>query len=56
MNMKLKKILSTVTMAGLMACMVLSFGACSSKKKLIIYNWGDYIAEDTLTKFKAKFP
>ena len=56
MNIKFKKVLSTVVTAGLMAAMVLSFGACQSKKKLIIYNWGDYIAEDTISKFKAKFP
>ena len=56
MNIKLKKILTSVTLAGLMAATVLSFGACAKKSKLIIYNWGDYIAEDTLTKFKAKYP
>ena len=56
MNKKLKKIVSVAAMAGLMVSMVLSFGACSSKKKLIIYNWGDYIGENTISKFQSKFP
>ena len=56
MNMKLKKVLTLVTMTGLIAASVLSFGACSSRTKLIIYNWGDYIGEKTIDNFKAKYP
>jgi spermidine/putrescine-binding protein len=56
MNMKLKKILSVITTTGLMAAMVLSFGACSKKSKLIIYNWGDYIGETTMNKFQSQYP
>ena len=56
MNKKLKKIMSMIGTTALMASMVLSFGACSSKKKLIIYNWGEYIAEDTISKFQKQFP
>ena len=26
--------------------------ACDSRKELVIYNWGDFIAEDTITKFE----
>ena len=30
--------------------------ACDSRQELIIYNWGEYIAEDTISKFEAAYP
>jgi len=38
-------IVSTITLAG-----------CDSRKKLVVYNWGEYIAEDTIEKFESKYP
>ena len=33
---------------------VLSAGAAQADRKLNIYNWSDYIAEDTIANFKAE--
>ena len=30
--------------------------ACDSRKELVVYNWGEYIAEDTITKFEKAYP
>ena len=30
--------------------------ACDSRQELIVYNWGEYIAEDTIAKFEAAYP
>lgn len=31
-------------------------GDSAQKTEVIVYNWGDYIAEDTIRKFETKFP
>lgn len=56
MNKRVSKILS-VALSVTMASSILVFGAgCSKRQKLVIYNWGEYIAEDTISKFEAQFP
>ena len=39
----MKKFISTILCIALLASMVLTFGGCSSKTKLFVYNVGDYI-------------
>jgi spermidine/putrescine-binding protein len=36
---------STITLAG-----------CDSRKKIVVYNWGEYIDDSTIAKFEAKYP
>lgn len=55
MNKVIKKTAAAVTVFAMAGSMALSCG-CSSKKQLIIYNWGEYIAEDTISKFEAAYP
>ncbi len=56
MNKSVRRIVSAVT-AIAMASSIMVFGCgCSNKQKLVIYNWGEYIAEDTISKFEAQFP
>ncbi len=49
------KILAASMAVAMLAPMV---SACSKGKKqeLIIYNWGEYIAEDTIAKFEEAYP
>ena len=50
----LKRFVSAACCASLLA--VSMFTACDSRQELIIYNWGEYIAEDTIAKFEAAYP
>ena len=56
MNKLLRKAVSAVAVTGLLTSTVLVSAGCSNKQKLIIYNWGEYIAEDTISKFEAAYP
>ena len=44
--------------AGLASLLVsmLAFTGCDSRRELVIYNWGDFIAEDTITNFEKAYP
>jgi len=53
---KMRKLLSASIAAGMMAAAMLGVTACDSRETLIIYNWGEYIAEDTIAKFEAQYP
>ena len=50
-----RKVISAVTALLMAGAAILPCG-CSKKQQLIIYNWGEYIAEETIAKFEAKFP
>ncbi len=39
-----------------MAFSVVFSTACDSRKELVVYNWGEYIAEDTISKFEKAYP
>ena len=56
MNKLLRKTAAAIAVTGLLASTVLVSAGCSNKQKLIIYNWGEYIAEDTISKFEAAYP
>ena len=51
-----RKIVSSVMSAALIAMTMMSATACDDRQELIIYNWGEYIAEDTIAKFEAAYP
>ena len=51
-----RKIVSGVMSAALIAMTMMSATACDDRQELIIYNWGEYIAEDTIAKFEAAYP
>lgn len=40
----------------LLVISTIAIGGCGSRKKIVVYNWGEYIAEDTIEKFEAKYP
>ena len=50
-----RKVIATFA-AFVMAGAALLPCGCTKKQQLVIYNWGDYIAEDTIAKFEAKYP
>ena len=52
----IRKALSAIAATALMASVVLSSTACDKRQELIIYNWGEYIAEDTIAKFEEAYP
>ena len=52
----IRKILSIAGSAAILAVSMLDSTACDSRQELIIYNWGEYIAEDTIAKFEAAYP
>ncbi|MCR5593904.1 MAG: ABC transporter substrate-binding protein [Saccharofermentans sp.] len=51
-----RKIVSGVLSAAFIAMTMMSATACDDRQELIIYNWGEYIAEDTIAKFEAAYP
>ena len=55
MNKNVRKVIASSTAFVMAGSMILSCG-CSKKQQLVIYNWGEYIAEDTIAKFEAKYP
>lgn len=58
MKKTVKTILSSLVSATFLGATLLSTASCSGSKQqeLIIYNWGEYIAEDTIAGFEAKYP
>ena len=55
MNKNVRKVFASATAAVMAGAMLLPAG-CAKKQQLVIYNWGEYIAEDTIAKFEAKYP
>ena len=55
MNKNVRKAMAFVTALVMAGGAVLTCG-CAKKQQLVIYNWGEYIADDTIAKFEAKFP
>ena len=55
MNKNVRKVIASVTAFVMAGSVILSCG-CAKKQQLVIYNWGEYIADDTIAKFEAKFP
>ena len=55
MNRNVRKVIASLTALVMAGSVILSCG-CSKKQQLVIYNWGEYIAEDTIAKFEAKYP
>lgn len=52
----LKKVVSVASSVALLAVSMMSVTGCDDRQELIIYNWGEYIAEDTIAKFEAAYP
>ena len=52
----LRRLVSIASTAALLAVSMLGVTACDNRQELIIYNWGEYIAEDTIAKFEAAYP
>ena len=55
MKRNVRKVIASLTALVMAGSVILSCG-CAKKQQLVIYNWGEYIAEDTIAKFEAKFP
>ncbi len=53
---RMKKVLSAVSAVALTVASMMSVTGCDNRQELIIYNWGEYIAEDTIAKFEAAYP
>ena len=55
MNKNVRKVIASATAMVMTGAMLLPCG-CAKKQQLVIYNWGEYIAEETIAKFEAKYP
>ena len=51
----LKRITSSVVAMGMLTAALLSTAACDKRQQLIVYNWGEYIAEETIDKFQQAY-
>lgn len=51
----LRRTVSVVTVLSLLFAVML-VGGCDSRQTVIVYNWGEYIAEDTIAEFEKAFP
>ncbi len=56
MRKSIKSIIAGASLTAFTAASMLACTGCDSRQELIIYNWGEYIAEDTISKFEAQFP
>ena len=56
MKRGVKKLISTAAVLSMTAAAMLGSTGCDSRQELIIYNWGEYIAEDTIQKFEEAYP
>ena len=48
--------IAAVGVASFMLVTTVFSTACDARRELIIYNWGDFIAEDTITNFEKAYP
>ena len=51
-----RSVISAIGVTLLMAAGTVFSTACDSRKELVIYNWNEYIAENTVTRFEKAFP
>ena len=51
-----RSVVSAVGVTLVMAASTVFSTACDSRKELVIYNWNEYIAENTVTRFEKAFP
>lgn len=56
MKRTIRKIMSMTVVGTIIAASLMAFTGCDKREELIIYNWGEYIAEDTISKFEAEYP
>ncbi len=56
MKKSIRRVVAAAVVSFMMALNVFSVTGCDNRQELIIYNWGDYIAEDTIAKFEAAYP
>ena len=56
MKKSIRRIVAGAVVSFMMALNVFAVTGCDNRQDLIIYNWGDYIAEDTIAKFEAAYP
>ncbi len=52
----MKKALPALILMLTLALSSWTLSACDTRKKIVVYNWGEYIAEDTIAKFEAQYP
>jgi len=55
MHKNVRKVISSLAALVMAGTLILPCG-CAKKTQLIIYNWGEYIADETIEKFKTKYP
>lgn len=56
MKKGIKRIVSICCSAALLTSVMLSSVACDSRQEIVVYNWGEYIAEDTIANFEKAYP
>ena len=56
MKKRLMKIKTTLIASAFIGAILLSTTACDKRSEIVVYNWGEYIAEDTIAKFEQKYP
>jgi spermidine/putrescine-binding protein len=50
-----RRILALLTLFAVLPLAFLTT-ACDQRQELVVYNWGEYIAEDTIAKFEKAYP
>ena len=56
MKKSIRKVLSGILLTTVAAFNIFAVTGCDKRQELIIYNWGEYIAEDSIEKFEAAYP
>lgn len=56
MKKGVKKLAGALMSSVYIGVILLSSTACDSRQEIVVYNWGEYIAEDTIANFEKAFP
>ena len=56
MKKGIKKLVSLMCVTSLVAGAALSVTGCDKRQEVVVYNWGEYIAEDTIANFEKAYP
>ena len=51
-----KKMFNGLVATVVLGTTVASFTACDNRQQIVVYNWGEYIAEETIAKFEKAYP
>lgn len=56
MKKSTKKLIATMLTTVMLISTAIFSTACDNREEIVVYNWGEYIAEETIAKFEEAYP